>query len=196
MKKITFSKPGTMLYPLPVVMVSCGDEPSAYNITTVAWTGTINSEPPILYISLRKSRHSHGIISKTREFVINLTSKDLIAAMDYCGVKSGRDVDKFAVKGLTPVKATLVNCPMIAEAPVSIECKVRDIVEYPSHDMFIADVVAVHAAEALMNEKGKLELEKAGLITFSHGAYYDLAKKPLGTFGYSVRRRKAKKKDR
>ena len=192
MKKITFTKPGTMLYPLPAVMVSCGDDPSSYNIVTVAWTGTVNTDPPIVYISLRKSRHSHGIISRTREFVINLTSKELLTTMDFCGVKSGRDTDKFKTRGLTPLAASVVHCPMIAESPVNLECKVRDILEFPSHDMFIADVVAVHATESLMDEKGKLHLEKAGLITFSHGAYYDLAKKPLGTFGYSVKRRKTK----
>ncbi len=196
MKKITMNKPGAMLYPIPAVMVSCGEEPSSYNIITIAWTGTVNTEPPIVYISIRKSRHSHAIIKRTGEFVINLTNRELAPSMDYCGVKSGRDTKKFKDRGLTPVPATMLSCPMIEESPVNIECKVRDIIEFPSHDMFLADVVAVHADETLMSPSGKLELEKAGLIAFNHGAYYDLAKKEIGSFGYSVKRRKTKGKMR
>ncbi len=197
------NKPGAMLYPLPAVMVSCGDEISGYNIITIAWTGTVNTEPPIVYISIRKSRHSHAIIKRTGEFVINLTNRELTPAMDYCGVKSGRTVNKFKDKHLTATPATMLSCPMIGESPVNLECKVRDIIEFPSHDMFLADVVAVHADESLMSPSGKLELEKAGLITFSHGEYFDLAKKAIGSFGFSVKRRKTgakmrtqRKKDR
>jgi len=182
-----------MLYPLPAVMVSCGDEVSGYNIITVAWTGIVNTEPPILYISVRKSRHSHSIIQRTGEFVINLTGKNLAETMDFCGVRSGRTVNKFAERGLTPVPASKINCPMIAESPVNLECKVRQVIEFPSHDMFLADVLAVHAEADLMDETGKLHLEKAGLLAFSHGAYYELPRRSLGTFGYSVKRRRTKK---
>lgn len=192
MSKVTF-KPGTMLNPLPAVMVSCG-QGEEKNIITIAWTGIINSEPPITYISVRKSRHSHQLIAESKEFVINLVTSELVFQADYCGVKSGKDVDKFKEQNLTPVTGEHVKCPMIKEAPVNIECKVREIVEYPSHDMFIADIIAVHADESLLNENGKLELDQAKLVAYSHGEYFELSKKPLGRFGYSIMKAKTKKR--
>lgn len=191
--KITF-KPGTMLNPLPVVMVSCGDSIEEYNIITIAWTGIINSEPPITYVSIRKSRHSHEIISKTKEFVINLSTSKLSETVDYCGVKSGRDINKFKERGLTPISGQYVKCPMIDESPVNIECRVREIVSYPSHDMFVADILAVHGDEDLLNEKDRFELEKADLICYSHGEYYSLKNTALGRFGYSIMKTKTKKR--
>ena len=193
MNKITL-KPGTMLNPVPAVMVSCGETEEEYNIITIAWTGIVNSEPPITYISVRKSRYSYGIIEKNREFVINLCTEDLAFKADYCGVKSGRDVNKFKEQGLTPMLGKQVKCPMIEEAPVNIECRVREIISYPSHDMFIADILEVHVDETLLNKKNKLELERAGLICYSHGEYYGMSKKPVGRFGFSVMKPKTKKR--
>lgn len=193
MSKVTF-KPGTMVNPVPAVMVSCGVRPEEYNIITIAWTGIVNSEPPMTYISVRKSRHSHGIIEKSGEFVINLCNEKLAHQTDYCGVKSGRDVNKFKEQNLTPIPADLVKCPMIKEAPVNIECKVREVHHYPSHDMFVADIVSVHADESLLNEKGKLELERAELICYSHGDYYGLQRRPIGKFGFSIMKAKTKKR--
>ena len=185
--------PGTLLSPLPAVMVSCGRGEDA-NILTIAWTGIINSEPPYTYISVRKSRYSHDIIARDMEFVINLTTEDLLFATDYCGVKTGAREDKFAKMNLTKEKASVVGCPMIAESPVSMECKVFEIREFPTHDMFMAEIVAVHAHESLMEKSGKLALEKAGLICFSHGDYMGLRTHRLGTFGYSVMKPKTIKK--
>jgi flavin reductase (DIM6/NTAB) family NADH-FMN oxidoreductase RutF len=193
MSKILF-KPGTMVNPVPVVMVSCGEEPMDYNIITIAWTGIVNSEPPMTYISVRKSRLSHGMIEKSGEFVINLCTEKLAQATDYCGVKSGREINKFKDQNLTPVPGQHVRCPMIQEAPVNIECRVKEVHHYPSHDMFVADILAVHADENLLSENGKLELEKAGLICYSHGEYYGLQKKALGKFGFSVMKPKTKKR--
>lgn len=193
MSKVTF-KPGTMVNPVPVVMVSCGKTEAEYNIITIAWTGIVNSEPPMTYISVRKSRHSHGIIEKNGEFVINLCTEKLAQATDYCGVKSGRDINKFKAQKLTPVSGQFVKCPMIQEAPVNIECRVKEVHHYPSHDMFVADILTVHADDSLLNEKGKLELERAGLICYSHGDYFGLQKKPIGKFGFSVMKPKTKKR--
>ncbi|HWQ79755.1 MAG TPA: flavin reductase family protein [Anaerovoracaceae bacterium] len=193
MNKITF-KPGTMVNPVPAVMVSCGETEAEYNIITIAWTGIVNSEPPMTYISVRQSRHSHGIIERSGEFVINLCTEKLTFAADYCGVKSGRDINKFQAQNLTPAPGQLVKCPMIQESPVNIECRVKEVHHYPSHDMFIADILAVHADESLLDEKGKLELERAGLICYSHGEYYGLQKNPIGRFGYSVMKPKTKKR--
>ncbi len=193
MNKVTF-KPGTMVNPVPVVMVSCGETEAEYNIITIAWTGIVNSEPPMTYISVRKSRHSHGIIEKSGEFVINLSNEKLAQITDYCGVKSGRDINKFKDQKVTPVPGQFVKCPMIQEAPVNIECRVKEVHHYPSHDMFVADILAVHADDALLNEKGKLELERAGLICYNHGDYFGLQKKPLGKFGFSVMKPKTKKR--
>lgn len=186
-------KPGTMLNPVPAVMVSCGNE-DVKNIITIAWTGIINSDPPITYVSVRKSRFSHDIIEKTGEFVINLTTEKLAFAADYCGVKSGRDVDKFKEQKLTAAKSRKVNCPSIEEAPVNIECKVIEKKEYPTHDMFIAEIVSVSVDDALMDEKGRLCLDEAGLVAYNHGHYFALQRKELGRFGYSVMKPKTRKR--
>ncbi len=180
-------KPGNMLYPLPVVMVSSGRKGKRPNIVTVAWTGTINSDPPMVSISLRKSRYSHEIISETGEFVINLTTKELVRYTDYCGVKSGRDIDKFKECGLTELEMDGVDCPGIAEAPVCIACKVKESKELGSHDMFIAEVVSVKADPKYMNESGRFDFSLSEPIVYSHGEYYSLGEK-LGKFGYSVKK--------
>lgn len=182
-------KAGNMLYPVPAVMISCQREGERPNIITVAWTGTICSDPAMVSISVRKERYSHPIISETKEFVINLTTRDLVKATDYCGVKSGRDVDKFAEMGLTAAKASKVNCPIIAESPVNIECKVKQVLELGSHDMFIAEVVAVDVSDEYMDENGKFDLNSTDLVAYSHGEYFTLGEK-LGKFGYSVQKKK------
>ena len=186
-------KPGNMLYPLPVVMVSAADKEGRDDIITVAWAGTVCTNPPMVSISIRPERYSYHMIRETGEFVINLTTEELAFATDYCGVKSGRDVDKFKETGLTREKAEKVKAPMIAEAPVSIECKVKEIRELGSHHMFIAQVAAVHADEKYMDEKNRFDLNRARPIVYSHGEYLGTGKK-LGTFGYSVK--KAKKQDK
>lgn len=186
-------KPGNMIYPLPAAMVSCGDEETK-NIVTVGWTGTICTNPPMTYISLRTSRHSYGIIKESGTFVINLTTKDLVKATDYCGVRSGRDVDKFKEMKLTPNFDNQTGCAMIEESPVSIECKVTEIKELGSHHMFIADVMGVYVDEKYMDEKGKFHLNASQLIAYSHGSYFTLGEQ-LGTFGYSVMKPKKKKKN-
>ncbi|MCM1187185.1 MAG: flavin reductase family protein [Lachnoclostridium sp.] len=188
-------KPGNMLYPLPVVMVSVA-VPTAgtagkYNIITLAWVGTVCSEPPMVSISVRPERYSYAIIKETGEFVINLTTRELAFATDYCGVKSGRDVDKFKEMKLTALPGDKVRAPLIGESPVNLECKVKQILPLGSHDMFVAEVVAVHADSRYMDEQGRFRLEKADPIVYSHGAYLACGDK-LGTFGYSVR--KAKKR--
>lgn len=190
-EKVVF-KPGTMLNPVPVVMISCGGNKEEYNIITIAWTGIINTDPPLTYISVRKSRYSYDLLLKNRGFVINLVDEKTAFAADYCGVKSGRDVDKFLAQKLTPLPAETVKAPLIEECPVNIECKVLDIVSYPTHDMFIAEIVKVHADKSLMDQKGKLRLEDASLICFCHGAYYGLKNRSLGDFGYSVMKPKTK----
>lgn len=181
----------TILNPVPVVMVSCaGKNPDSEserpNIVTIAWAGTVNSEPPMVSVSIRKSRHSHRLISETGEFVINLVNKSLAKSCDYCGVRSGADEDKFASCGLTAIKAlNLDYAYAIAEAPVSISCKVKSVTELGSHDMFIAEVVGVTADKYLMDEDGKLCLDKCKLVAYNHGEYFQLGEK-LGFFGYSV----------
>jgi flavin reductase (DIM6/NTAB) family NADH-FMN oxidoreductase RutF len=180
-------KAGNMLYPVPAVMVSCGRQGERPNIITVAWAGTICSEPAMLSISVRKERFSHDIIKETKEFVVNLTTKETCFATDYCGVKSGRDVDKFKEMKLTPLPASKVGAPLIAECPVNIECKVKEIKELGSHDMFIAEVVAVHADEKYMDKNGRFDLALAEPIAYSHGEYYTLGEK-IGKFGYSVKK--------
>lgn len=192
MEKIKI-KPGALLCPVPPVMVSCG-RGKEKNIITIAWTGIINSKPPMTYISVRKSRHSHGIISREREFVINLTSEALTFAADYCGVKSGAEVNKFEAMNLTPQKAEFVGCPMIGEAPVNLECKVTEIIEFPSHDMFIAEIIGVHADKQLMEPGGRLAIEQAGLVAYVHGRYFGIKNKPIGRFGYSVMKAKTRKR--
>ena len=188
-------KPGNMLYPLPVVMVSAADKEGRDDIITVAWAGTVCTNPPMVSISIRPERYSYHMIRETGEFVINLTTEELAFATDYCGVKSGRDVDKFKETGLTREKAEKVKAPMIAEAPVSIECKVKEIRELGSHHMFIAQVAAVHADEKYMDEKNRFDLNRARPIVYSHGEYLGTGKK-LGTFGYRVKKAKKQGKKR
>lgn len=186
-------KPGNMVYPLPAVMVSCQAPGERPNILTIAWTGTICTNPPMLYISVRPERYSYGIIKQTGQFVVNLTTAKLVEATDYCGVKSGRDVDKFKATGLTPVSGSQTDAPLIQESPVNIECEVKGIQELGSHHMFLAEVKAVHVDESYMNERGKFELNKTGMLAYSHGEYLELGK-VLGTFGYSVKKKQHKKK--
>lgn len=181
-------KPGTMIYPLPPVMVSCGSM-EAPNIITVAWTGIANSDPAMTYISLKPQRFSHGLIQKRQEFVINLTSENLIKAADFCGVRSGRDLDKFAVTKLTPEKCEHVSAPMIAESPVSLECRVAEIIKLGSHDMFLSQILGVYIDASLLDEKGMFHLEKSGVAAYCHGHYYALGRK-LGKFGFSVEKKK------
>jgi flavin reductase (DIM6/NTAB) family NADH-FMN oxidoreductase RutF len=186
-------KPGTMIYPLPAVMVSCGTKPEEYNILTVSWTGTICTDPPMCYISVRPQRHSYEIIKKSGEFVINLTTKKLAFATDWCGVKSGSKVDKFSEMELTPVPASIVKAPMIAESPVNIECVVKEIKKLGSHHMFISEVVAVHADDQYIDEKtGLFRLDESNPICYSHGKYYETGKS-IGKFGFSVQKKKKKK---
>lgn len=185
-------KAGNMIYPLPAVMVSCRDKEGNDNIITVAWTGTICTNPAMAYISVRPERHSYNMIKETGEFVINLTTRELTYATDYCGVKSGRDVDKFKECNLTKEPAVNVNVPMIKESPVNIECRVERIDELGSHHMFVAKVLTVHADEKYMDEKGKFDLSKADLIVYSHGEYHSMGEK-LGTFGYSIKKKTDKK---
>lgn len=185
--KVPF-KPGTLIYPLPAVMVSCGDEPENYNIITVAWTGTLCTEPPLCYISVRHERHSYDIIKRTGEFVINLTTEELCRATDWCGVRSGRDYDKFKEMHLTPETGQVVKAPLIAESPLNIECQVTEVRPLGSHDMFMARVVAVDADERLIDKStGAFQLNHAGPIAYSHGKYYTLGQK-LGSFGFSVKK--------
>ena len=184
-------KPGSLLCPVPTVMVTCGNEEEK-NIITIGWTGIINTQPPITYISVRKSRHSHDIIEREGEFVINLTTEALAFATDFCGVKSGKDVDKFKEMKLTPIPSEIVSCPMIGESPVNLECKVTDIVELGSHYMFIADITAINVDESLLGDDGKLHLERAKLSAFAHGEYFEIGKK-IGNFGCSVKKKKSKK---
>ena len=186
-------KPGNMLYPLPAVMVSVADEEGNTNIITVAWAGTVCTNPPMLSISVRPERHSYGMIKDTMEFVVNLTTEKLAFATDYCGVRSGRDVDKFKEMHLTPEKAAEVKAPLIKESPVNIECRVKEILELGSHHMFLAEVVAVHVDDAYINENNKFELSKAKPMVYSHGEYYGIGKL-LGNFGYSVRKKSTSKK--
>ncbi len=183
-------KPGTMIYPLPAVMISCGSTPEEYNILTVAWTGTICTNPPMCYISIRPERHSYEIIKKNMEFVINLTTKDLSFATDWCGVRSGKDYNKFEEMNLTPGNAKIVNAPIIEESPLSIECKVKEIMALGSHHMFIAEVVNVKADDKYLDEQsGKFELTDANLMAYVHGGYFTLGKK-IGKFGWSVEKKK------
>ena len=195
------SKPGPLLAPVPSVMVSCGsmEEP---NIITIAWTGTVNSDPPMTYISVQPRRYSHDIIEKNGEFVINLVPASLAKAMDFCGVRSGRDVNKFEALGLTRGKADTVSAPLIEESPVNIECRVKDIIRLPSHDMFMAEITAVHIDDRYVDDKGAYDFGAMDLIAFSHGKYYKLEAEETGFFGYSVmkpktaKRKAAEKKDR
>ena len=183
-------KPGNMVYPLPAVLVSCGSTPEEYNLLTVSWVGTVCTNPPMCYISVRPERHSYNIIKRNREFVINLTNEGLARAADWCGVRSGRDCDKFRQMKLTPVPGAVVAAPRVGQAPVSIECRVRDIIPLGSHDMFLADVVNVWAdARYIDPATGEFRLADAHLIAYSHGHYHKLGEE-IGKFGWSVRKRK------
>lgn len=182
-------KPGNMLYPLPVVLVTTADGRGNQNVFTVAWTGTVCSEPPMVSISVRPERYSYHMIKETGEFVINLTTEDLVYATDYCGVKSGRDTDKFSEMRLTALPADIVKAPLIAESPVNIECVVTEVKSLGSHDMFIAKVAAVHADDKYMDGNNRFHLNDAAPIVYSHGAYLSVGKE-LGTFGYSVKKNK------
>ncbi|MCD7835455.1 MAG: flavin reductase family protein [Lachnospiraceae bacterium] len=181
-------KPGNMLYPLPVVMVSVTDKNGRNNIITLAWVGTVCSDPPMVSVSVRPERYSYNIIKESGEFVINLTTRELAFATDYCGVKSGRDVDKFKEMHLTPIPAEKVNAPLIEESPVNIECRVKQVMPLGSHDMFIAEVEAVHADTRYMDADNKFSLEKAEPIVYSHGIYMTCGDK-VGSFGFSVRKK-------
>ena len=183
-------KPGTMISPLPVVMVSLGASPEEYNIITIAWTGTLCTDPPLCYISVRPERHSHAILSRTREFVINLTTGKLAFATDWCGVRSGRQHRKFEEMKLTPGPAATVNAPIIVEAPINIECRVIEIRPLGSHDMFLAEVTNVKADQQYLDERtGAFDLARAEPLAYAHGQYFTLGKK-IGGFGFSVRKRK------
>ena len=182
-------KPGNMLYPLPAVLVSCSDQNGNDNLLTVAWTGTVCSDPAMVSISVRKERYSHQMIRETGEFVINLTTAELVRAVDFCGVRSGKDVDKWAEMKLHKLPAEKVKAPMLEESPVNIECKVTQILELGSHDMFLAEVVAVHVDDRYMDEKGRFHLNDTDLLAYSHGIYLRLGEE-LGTFGFSVKRSK------
>lgn len=186
-------KPGNMLYPVPAVLVSCQRGDETPNLITIAWAGTICSDPAMVSISVRKERYSHSIIRETGEFVINLVNRPLVRAADYCGVRSGRDVDKFREMRLTPQTSRYVKAPGIAESPVNIECRVTEVKELGSHDLFLAKVEGVTIDNQYMDEKGRFNLNRAGLAAYSHGEYFELGKK-LGTFGYSVKKPVHKKK--
>ena len=182
-------KPGTTIYPLPAVLVSCGSTPDEYNLLTVSWVGTICTNPPMCYVSIRPERYSYEILRKNMEFVINLTTVDMARATDWCGVNSGKNYNKFEQTGLTPRKAQIVQAPYGEESPPCIECKAREIVRLGSHDMFIADVVAVDVQSSLIDENGRLCLDRARLTAYCHGEYFALGKK-LGCFGFSVRKKR------
>lgn len=189
----TYWKPGTIIYPLPAVLVSCGENPEEYNMITIAWTGTINSDPPMCYISVRPGRHSYEIIKRTGEFVINLTTEKLAKATDWAGCRSGRKYDKWKELNLTAAPAKVVKAPIIEESPVNIECRVKDIVELGSHHMFISEVVSVSVDDEFLNEKQAFSFSKANPLVYSHGHYFGLGKK-IGKFGWSVEKKKKNKK--
>lgn len=191
MAKISW-KPGTMLAPIPPALISCGtmDNP---NVMTAAWTGVICTEPTLVYVSIRPSRFSHQLIRQNSEFVINVPTVKLARAVDMCGVKSGRNADKFALTGLTPQKCVKISAPQVAEAPISLECVVKNVTSYGSHDMFLAEVVAVNVDENLLDKQNALMLDKAGLLAYAHGFYYALGKK-IGKFGWSVEKKSTKRK--
>lgn len=186
MGKVDF-KPGNMLYPLPVIMVSVADRQGRSNIITLAWTGTINSDPPMVSISVRKERFSYNILKDTGEFCVNLTTRELTKATDYCGVRSGRDVDKWKEAGLTPEPCSVIKAPMIKESPVNIECQVIKSEDLGTHTIFYGKVVSVHVDDKYMDEKGTFHFEESDPIAYSHGKYYSLGE-CLGKFGYSVQK--------
>lgn len=187
-------KPGTMIYPLPAVMVSCGSQPEEYNIITIAWTGTVCTDPPMCYISVRPGRHSYSLIKASGEFVINLTTRELAHATDWCGVKSGRDFNKFEKTGLTPRPGEKVQAPIIVECPVNIECRVTEVKELGVHHMFLAEVVHIQASKKYLNEgTEKFELSGSNPLSYIHGTYYDMGSR-IGKFGFSVEKNKKKRK--
>ena len=189
-------KPGTMIYPLPAVLVGCGDTPENWNLLTVAWTGTVCTNPPMCSISVRPERYSHELLCRTGEFVINLTTAEMARAVDWCGVRSGRDYDKFRETGLTPVQGAVVAAPALVESPVSIECRIRQRLPLGSHDLFLADVVNVLVDDRYIDpQSGRFDLQRAGLIAYSHGEYFRLGEL-IGHFGWSVRRRKVIARER
>jgi len=193
MAKVDF-KPGTMVYPLPAVMVSCGVTPEEYNIITIAWTGTICSNPPMCYISVRPERHSYDIIKKSGEFVINLTTQNMANATDWCGCRSGRKFNKWEEMNLTPGTAKVVKAPIINESPVNIECVVKQVISLGTHDMFIAEVVNIRVDDKYMvPETGRFDFESANPLVYSHGGYFKLGQK-IGKFGFSVEKKTKKKK--
>lgn len=194
MGRVTF-KPGNMLYPLPAVLVTVRDAGGEDNIFTVAWTGTVCTNPPMLYISVRPGRHSYKALKETGVFAVNLTSRDLARQTDYCGVRSGRDENKFEKTGLAVREAEVINCPILEDSPLAIECRTKEIIKLGSHDMFLADVVNVSADERYLDEKGTFHLDMADPIVYSHGTYYELGR-ALGSFGYSVRKKTPGKKRR
>ncbi len=185
-------KGSALLAPVPPTLVSCGtmDTP---NLLTVAWAGTINTQPPRVSISIRPERYSHGLIQQSGEFVINLPTRRLLRAVDWCGVRSGRDFDKFREMGLTPTAAATVSAPLVEQSPLNLECKVFQVLSLGSHDLFLADVTAIQVDEGLLDAQGRLQLEKAGLLSYAHGQYFSLGQ-VLGTFGYSVRKRPARQR--
>lgn len=189
MTKVSW-KPGTMIYPLPAVLISCGSTPEEYNLLTISWVGTICTNPPMCYISVRPERHSYDIIKRNMEFVINLTNEEMAYATDWCGVKSGKDHNKFAEMKLTPAKSDLIQAPIVKESPLSIECRVKEIIPLGSHDMFIAEVVNVQADSRYINqETGEFKLSEAKLIAYSHGHYHKLGEE-IGKFGWTVKKKK------
>ncbi len=189
-------KPGNVLMPIPAVLVSCGGTGEwRPNLITIAWTGTVCTDPPMLAISVRPDRHSHAIIGATREFAVNVPSAAEVKALDWCGVVSGRDADKFAATGLTPAPALKLGCPIVAECPLNIECRVRRTMELGSHTLFLAEVVAVQVSSDLVDAKDRLRVDQAGLVAFAHGHYFALGRH-LGHFGFSVRKRPAVKRTR
>lgn len=191
MGKISW-KPGNMIYPLPAVMVTCRDQ-GKDNVLTIAWTGTICTNPPMTYISVRPERYSYDMIKNSGEFVINLTTKDLAKATDFCGVRSGKDLDKFQEMKLVKEEAQVVNAPVLSASPVNIECKVEDIIPLGSHHMFVARVVNIMVDDSYMEESGRFALEATNPLVYAHGSYFETGKQ-LGTFGYSVRKKKKRKK--
>lgn len=188
-KKVNW-KPGTLIYPLPAALISCGKTSETYNLITISWLGTVCTNPPMCYISVRKERHSYKLIKDSGEFVINLTNEEMAFATDWCGVKSGRDFNKFSEMKLTPVKAEKVDAPIVYESPLCIECKVKQIIELGSHDMFIADVVNIQADSKYIDPKtDTFKLSDAKLIAYSHGHYYKLGQE-IGKFGWTVQKKK------
>ena len=185
-----FWKPNTLISPVPPAMVSCGT-PDAPNIITVAWTGIVNSNPPMTYISVRPERYSHHIIRESGEFAVNLTTRELVRAADFCGVRSGRDINKFEALSLTPLPSSTISAPIIAESPLSFECRVTEVKHLGSHDMFLALITGVQVEESLIDKNGRLRIDRAGLAAFAHGEYFALGER-LGSFGYSVRKKPQK----